>query len=412
MFQIAVIGGGASGMMAAINAHKKDSKVTLFEANDRVGKKILSTGNGKCNFTNEFISKDCYNGGDIDFIMNAINKFDRDSNVDFFRKLGMFSTIKKGGYYPYSGQANTVLDCLRNELGYRGVSVLTESKVTKIKKLDNGFQVFASVNDKKKEFTFDKVIVCIGSVAGLRGAKEEDHYSLLKNFELDFVPVVPSLVQLRCSDPFLKALSGVRFDGSVVLCVDGKVVASESGEVQLTDYGVSGIPTFQLSRFAGYALRDGKKPIVYLDFLPDISEEELTEIILHRQVRNTLQTAEEFFLGICNKKIMLQVMKIAGIKQATEACLINEKSKIKLAKLLKSLPLHVEGTNGFEQAQVCAGGLSLSEINENMMVKKIPGLYVAGEALDVDGRCGGYNLQWAFTSGYLAGINASLTKDN
>lgn len=395
-------------MMAAITAHDKSSKVTLFEANDRVGKKLLATGNGKCNFTNEKLNKNCYNGGDRKFIMNVINRFDPDNLVDFFCGLGVFSTVKRDGYYyPYSGQASTILDCLRNELSYRGVNVITEATVKEIKKSSKGYTLSVLADGKKKTFDFDSVIIAIGSIAGLKNKSQDEHYKLINSLDLDFVPVVPSLVQLKCSESFLKALSGVRFDGSISLLLNGKVVAKENGEIQLTDYGVSGIPTFQLSRIASYELADNNKPEVSLDFLPDISEEELTQLIMYRPVRNTEQTAEEYFLGITNKKVILQVMKMAGIKSSTAACLINKQSKAKVVKLLKDMRLHVEDTNGFENAQVCAGGVDLLELNEGMMLKKWPGIFVVGEACDVDGRCGGYNLQWAFSSGYIAGTFAS-----
>ena len=408
MKKIAVIGGGASGMMAAITAHDKSSKVTLFEANDRVGKKLLATGNGKCNFTNDKLNKNCYNGGDRKFIMNVINRFDSDNLVDFFCGLGVFSTVKRDGYYyPYSGQASTILDCLRNELSYRGVTLVTDATVKEIKKSTKGYSLSVLVEGKKKTFDFDSVIIAIGSIAGLKGKNKEEHYDILKSLDLDFVPVVPSLVQLRCTEGFIKAISGVRFDGRISLLMNGNTLASEIGEVQLTDYGVSGIPTFQLSRIASYELSNGNELEISLDFLPDISEEELMQLIMYRPVRNTEQTAEEYFLGITNKKVILQVMKMAGIKSTTAACLINKQSKAKVVKLLKDMRLHVEDTNGFENAQVCAGGVDLSELNEGMMLKKWPGLYVVGEACDVDGRCGGYNLQWAFSSGYIAGTFAS-----
>lgn len=408
MKKIAVIGGGASGMMAAITAHDKSSKVTLFEANDRVGKKLLATGNGKCNFTNDKLNKNCYNGGDRKFIMNVINRFSTENLVDFFCSLGVFSTVKRDGYYyPYSGQASTILDCLRNELSYRGVNVFTQANVKEIKKSVKGYTLSVMVAGKKQTFDFDSVIIAIGSIAGIKGKSKEEHYKLLKGLNLDFVPVVPSLVQLKCSESYLKALSGVRFDGSISLIVNGKTVAKENGEIQLTDYGVSGIPTFQLSRIASYELNNNNKPEISLDFLPDISEEELTQLIMYRPVRNTEQTAEEYFLGITNKKVILQVMKMAGIKSATAACLVNKQSKAKVVKLLKDMRLHVEDTNGFENAQVCAGGVDLSELNDELMLKKWPGLYVVGEACDVDGRCGGYNLQWAFSSGFIAGTFAS-----
>lgn len=407
MKQIAVIGGGASGMIAAIAAHGKNAKVTLFEASDRVGKKILVTGNGKCNFTNEYIAKDCYNGSDVDYIMNVLGRFGRDRLVDFFRNLGMFATVKRGGYYPYSGQASTVLDCLRNELSFKGITVKTGVCVNGISHTPKGYILDLTEEGKKKKSScYDKVIVSIGSIAGQRGAKADKHYSLLKDLGIKLNPVVPALVQLTCEEEYIKALSGVRFDGTVVLCKGDKVLATESGEVQLTDYGISGIPTFQLSRIAAYELLKGGTLTAFLDFLPDISKEELIQILLFRQVKNTEQTVEEYFLGITNKKVEMLVLKLLGIKPTSNACLINDGVKTAFAEVLKGFKLHINGTKGYENAQICAGGVDLSELNENLELVNHPGIYVTGEALDVDGRCGGYNLQWAFASGYLAGSHA------
>ena len=407
MKQIAVIGGGASGMIAAIAAHGKNAKVTLFESSDRVGQKILVTGNGKCNFTNEYIGKDCYNGSDSEFIMNALNRFGRDKLVDFFRNLGMFATVKRGGYYPYSGQASTVLDCLRNELSFKGINVRTNASVKCISNTGDGYVLEITEEGKNKKASYyDDVIISIGSVAGVRGAKVDRHYSLLSDLNLKINPVVPALVQLTCKEDYIKALSGVRFDGTVILCKNDKVLATESGEIQLTDYGISGIPTFQLSRIAAYELLEGGELTAFLDFLPDISKEELIQILLFRQVKNTEQTAEEYFLGITNKKVEMLVLKLLGIKPSSNACLINDKVKTAFAELLKGFKLHINGTKGYENAQICAGGVDLSEITENFELVNHPGIYVTGEALDVDGRCGGYNLQWAFASGYIAGSHA------
>jgi len=406
MKRIAVVGGGASGMMAAIAAKNNNTEVTLFELNDRVGKKILATGNGKCNYSNTNIDSSCYNGSNVEFAIKVINKFDREALQDFFLSLGVLSTIKRNGLYPLSGQANTILDSLRNELSYLGVKVITDACITDVKKTDDAFLLSGLVKERKTNFDFDSVILSFGSIASLRGRDIRNHYQILYKLGLDIIEPVPALVQLRCFDGCLKAMAGVRFDGCITVLDNGKALYSEKGEIQLTDYGVSGIPTFQLSGKTGSLINKGKKLQISLDFLPDISKESLGKNILCRKVRSNDQSCEDFFMGLTNKKIILQVMKQAKIKASDLASSLDEKKKRKVAELLKDFRLNIDKSNGFENAQVCAGGLSLDLVNEDLMVSSIPGLYVTGELLDVDGRCGGYNLQWAFSSGYVAGLAA------
>lgn len=221
------------------------------------------------------------------------------------------------------------------------------------------------------------------------------------------VPVVPSLVQLRCQEDYMKAVAGVRLDGEITLYIDGKEACRERGEVRLTDYGVSGIPVFQLSRYASYALSEKRKVKVCLNSLPDFTEESYQQFQKERKLQNTEQTAEEYFLGICNKKLMLLFLKLSGIKPTEMMQEVSKEKREKVFALLRNLLLTVTATNPFGQAQVCAGGLSMEAVDEHLQVCNFPGLYVTGELLDVDGRCGGYNLQWAFAGGYTAGQHAA-----
>ena len=262
---------------------------------------------------------------------------------------------------------------------------------------------------KTKYFEADSVIFACGSLAGTpaKRLKGKNAYDLLSSMNLPMVKHVPALVQLKCQEEYMKSVAGVRVDGEVTLYIDGEKICRERGEVQLTDYGVSGIPVFQLSRYASYGLAENKNVQVELNVLPGFSGEEYKKFIAARSVLNDAQTAEEYFLGICNKKLLMLFMKLSGIKATERIIDVPGDCKDKMFGYMRSLPLKVIGTNSFEQAQVCAGGLSMDAVDENMHVIGCPGVYVTGELLDVDGRCGGYNLQWAFASGRIAGLSAA-----
>lgn len=403
---IAVIGGGASGMMAAITAADMGAKVTLYERNDRVGKKILSTGNGKCNFSNRQLSGEAYFGGDRKLISHVLKEFDAEDAVSFFEKAGMMVKDKNGYLYPASEQAATVLDVLRMQLTIKGVRVCCQCKVSKIvpdKKTNS-----IVVKTDKTEEKYDSVVLSCGGSAAPKTGSDGAGCRLAKDMGHTIKPVVPALVQLRCREEYLKAVSGVRAEASVSLLVEGKVVASERGELQLTDYGVSGIVVFQLSRIAAYALQDKKRVSVYIDLLPDISEKDL-KLFEDNRLKNLTQnrTVEEFFTGMLNKKLMLLFCKLAGLK-TTELVKDADRQKVdKAFKLCKHFPLTLCGTNPLDNAQISAGGVSLTEVTEELESKLHKGVYFAGEMLDVDGKCGGYNLQWAWSSGYVAGKAAA-----
>lgn len=411
---IAIVGGGASGMMAAICAAQKGAEVCIYEKNDRIGKKILATGNGKCNFTNLFLDDSCYRGGGKSKVKEILTKFSTQDCIYFFQSLGMLTKEKNGYLYPASQQASTVLDVLRMRLSFLGVKVVTDCEITKLQAKEGGYMLSAFHEGKREEYWANRVIVSAGSFAGVMSKKPvkgtEGPYRLLTDLKLPLVKVVPSLVQLRCQETYMKTVAGVRLDGEVVLYIDGREFCKERGEVQLTDYGVSGIPVFQLSRYAAYALSEKKSVTVHLNSLPDFTGEEYQRFQTARRIQNKRQTAEEYFLGICNKKLMLLCLKLSGIKPEEKISTVSEEKRKHMFSLLQDLPLTVVAVNPFGQAQVCAGGLSMEAVDEHLQVYKLPGLYVTGELLDVDGRCGGYNLQWAFASGYVAGSHASEQK--
>ncbi len=403
MKRIAIIGGGAAGIMAAITAARNGGKVTIFEKNDRIGKKILATGNGKCNLGNLQLSAAEYYGSDRERIGELLQGFDTAETIRFFNSLGLLLKEKNGYLYPLCEQAAVVLDTLRFELQSLQVEVVTQAPVSKIQTVKKGFAVFYPEGNR----TFDHVILTVGGKAAPKTGTDGSSYALAKQLGHTLVPQVPALVQMKCKEDYMKAVSGVRTEAGIRLFVDGSCVAEEVGELQLTDYGVSGIPVFQLSRIANYALLQGKKVKVHMDLLPGMNGDALEQMKQNRQLLLAHRNAEEFFAGTLNKKIIALFLRLAGIKPNDSMTGVSERQLQKVYALMKDWELEIVAHNGFENAQVTAGGVPLWEVKDTMESCQTPGLFLAGEVLDVDGKCGGYNLQWAWCSGYLAGTAAS-----
>lgn len=403
--RIAVIGGGAAGMMAAITAAEMGAQVTIYERNDRVGKKLLSTGNGKCNFSNTDMQLSHYFSSDIQAVWEILKQFDNQEVLRFFHSAGMMTKEKRGGLYPAAEQASVVLDILRLQLEKRAIEVRTESKVQKLRTLsENGVEVVTEKGQKK----YDSVILACGSKAAPKTGSDGSGYALAESLGHSLIPVVPALVQLICGEAQLKSVAGVRAEAEITLIVDKTEVAKERGELQLTDYGISGIVVFQLSRIAAYALLEKKNVTAYINFLPEFSEESYERWITERKTsQKRAKTVEGFFTGMLHKKLMLYFMKLAGLRPTEEYAKASGHGIDKVFSLCRHFPLSVTGCNSFDHAQVCAGGIPLSEVSTELESLKQKGIYFAGEILDVDGKCGGYNLQWAWASGYVAGKSAA-----
>lgn len=403
--KIAVIGGGAAGMMAAITAASASAKnhVVIYEGNERVGKKILMTGNGKCNFSNLHLNPTCYHGSGAETALSLFEQFGPRETVTFFQGLGMLVKEKNGYLYPASEQASTVLDVLRMQIKDMQIEVETSVKIQSIQQGKDGRFLLTA---KDKTYRADKVILASGGKAAAKTGSDGSGFLIAHSLGHHIADCVPALVQLRCGQEYMKAVAGVRCDANVSLRIDGKQAGSERGELQFTEYGISGIVVFQLSRTAAYACKQKKNVAVVLDLLPDYDEEAVEGLKAQRKLLFSGRTAEEMFIGILHKKLMLQLLKLAGIKAGQPAEEISKESIDTFFRLCKEWELTVTGPNSFEQAQVCAGGIDMKEVTVHLESKKVKGLYFAGEVLDVDGKCGGYNLQWAWTSGYIAGKNA------
>lgn len=412
--QIGVVGGGASGLMAAITAAGEGAFVTLLESGERVGRKILSTGNGKCNLGNLQLGAEEYYGSSREWLEDCLSRFDSQDTIRFFGRLGLLLKEKNGYLYPLAEQASAVLDVLRAELRAGGVRLVTDCRVQEVLRTDRGGKEGFVVCAADRSFYFDKVILACGSQAAPKTGSDGSGYRLAKALGHKIVPVVPALVQLRCEEAYLREVAGVRAE-AVLRVLPGKGSGTgeeirERGELQLTDYGISGIPVFQLSRRVNYLLREAgehSRVEIAVDFLPDYDQETYAGLREGRRLLQTDRTVEEYFTGMLNKKLMLLFIKLAGLRRDTPVAEADEAKLARVFALCRDWRLHVTGSNSFDNAQVCAGGVDTAQVSRDMESLLVPGLYFAGELLDVDGRCGGYNLHWAWCSGYLAGRSAA-----
>ncbi len=392
-------------MMAAITAAQCGAQVTIFEKNERLGKKILATGNGKCNYSNRDFCMDYYYGTYRDMLPQIFGQFSVMDTVSFFQEAGMLSKERNGYLYPLSEQASTVLDILRLKIKRLGVRAEVSTEVKSLKKSGKDGMFVIETEGKTEKF-HSAVLACGGCAAPKTGSDGSGH-RLAVGMGHHLIDMVPALVQLKCREDLFKTAAGVRCDALLRLGSDTAPVQEERGEVQFTDYGISGIPVFQLSRTAAYMLREKKEVPVYIDFFPDCKDEEYEKLCRMRIDDSKGKSAEEFLLGMTNKKINMAMLKLRGIKPSEESDRIGKEALKELLYSYRRLCVHATGTNSFENAQVSAGGVDMREVTPQMESSLVSGLYFAGELLDVDGRCGGYNLQWAWTSGYIAGKNAS-----
>ena len=408
--KVAVIGGGASGMMAAIEAAGQGAEVTIYE-HMRLGKKILATGNGKCNLGNMHMTPECFFSHNMERVNNCLKRFGIAETITFFEDMGLCIKEKNGYLYPLSEQAAVVQQVLEAQVKRLDISVITECKVQEIQTMEKqrpGRRVLL-MTENGKEF-YDAVILACGSKAAPKTGSDGSGYTFAKQLGHKLLPVLPSLVQLKCSDSFCKSIAGIRCDANIHIYDRTqdreKLLCQEQGELQLTDYGISGIPVFQLSGLVNRYLYDNKKAalVAKIDFLPQMSNEEFRNFVQKRmKLIKEDRTVEEFFLGILNQKLMQLFMKLVGLSPQAPVSKVSKEKLQQVFSLCKCLEMHITGSNGFENAQVCTGGVDLNEVTDDLESIYSENVYFVGELLDVDGRCGGYNLQWAWTSGYIAG---------
>ena len=385
--RVIVVGGGASGLMAAVTAAKKGAAVTVLEQNEKPGKKICATGNGKCNFTNIQEQPDAYRSENPGFEQDVLDQFSVEDTVRFFTRLGIYPVNKNNGYlYPHSGQAASVAEVLCMEARSLGVKIKTNERVKQVSRENNSWKIYT----ESWNYEGDAVILANGSKASAISGSDGSGYEIAAALGHKIIEPLPALTALKCKNTGFSGWAGVRTEGKVTLFVDGKKITEETGELQLTDYGISGIPVFQISRYGIRALNQGRNVTLNLNFLPEFSREQLTEFLETRRKNCPYKGKKEFLTGLFPDKLAKVLL-----------------SAKELEKAINCYPLKVTGYQPFEQAQVCSGGVDTTEVHSSTLEsKRNQGLYFTGELLDIDGKCGGYNLQWAWSSGYVAGMNA------
>lgn len=404
LLDVIVIGAGASGMMAAITAARRGKSVAILERMNKPGKKILATGNGKCNFTNNNMDTSCFHGN-IHLIQSVLDRFSKEDALSFFHEIGIWPKEKNGYYYPNSGQAASVAEALKHELDRLQVPVYLEQEVLDLFPDKYGFWI----KTVQTSYTCRNVIIASGLLAAPKLGSDGSMFSLIKELGHRFVPVLPALCGFYAKGMQFSKVAGVRCDANLTLKIDGNTAATEQGELQLADYGISGIPVFQISSPAVRALYEKKSVTVVIDFLPDISLETLnTEFAMRIGKCETDENADRLLRGLLNQKLIPVLLKHAGIRSDEPLKNISLEKLERLSAGIHDYPVTLEKVRDFEFAQVCTGGIRTEEINEKTLESRLlSGLYFAGEILDVDGICGGYNLQWAWSSGYVAGCSVS-----
>ena len=401
MQDVAVIGGGASGLVAAISAARNGARVTVLERADRVGKKLLATGNGRCNFTNINASERNYHGAHPAFVSEVVHAFWVEETLQFFEELGILARVEEEGkIYPYSGQASAVLDVLRMEAERVGVQVRCGFEARLIQPGRKGFCIESY--DRQKVFA-DKVIVAAGGKASPNLGSNGSGYPMLERLGHRVTALYPALVQIKTDPEYVKGLKGIKFNGTAVFYVHGTEAARETGEILFTEYGLSGPPIFKLSRLASVH----KDCEIVLDLMPEYDREQILALLKARKTPK--KTLETYLVGMLHKKLALLLLKSCGLAPLSRASdTLSDAALSKIAAQIKGWRFHVRGTMSWNNAQVTAGGIDVRDVDAKTFESKlVRGLYITGELLDIDGDCGGYNLQWAWSSGFLAGAAAA-----
>jgi len=401
--EIAVIGGGASGLMAAITAKKSGKEVVILERKDRILKKVLITGNGRCNITNVNANISNYFGKNISSVENILNRFTPQDTMDFFNGLGIVcNEEKRGKVYPLSGQASSVVDALRFEAEKLGIKIETEFYVRKIEK--DGFK-FKIYSEDRKKIEAGRVILAAGGQSYPELGSNGSGFELAKELGHSVTKLSPSIVQLKTEKNQVKGLQGIKTDVAVTAYGDNKKICTYDGELLFTDYGISGNVVFNIS----FVMPLYKDVEFEIDFMEKFDYNELYEMLKERKKIMSHLTMENYFNGMINKKLGQFLSKVSGIEKLSKPVKdLNDSEIRKLCTVLKKYRIKILETTGFKNAQVTAGGVSLDEVNtETLESKIVKGLYFSGEVLDVYGECGGFNLQWAWASGYIAGENSA-----
>lgn len=395
---VIIIGGGAAGLCAAVAVKQKNPalSVRLLEALPRVGKKLAATGNGRCNITNKNIIKERYHGKNTDFAVYALSRFRGKKTEEFFHSIGVDFVFEEDKGYPASLQAASVVDCLRFAAEESGVIICTETKVTNIQLSGGLYKVIAG----NLNFLTKNVIIAAGLLSGGdRLGSDGQMLAILKKAGFKTVKAYPAIVQLKTEPEIVRQLKGVKVNSLVSLKSDNKLLRQEYGEVLFCDYGLSGPPILQVS---GAAVK-AQKALISLDLIPEKSLEALTNELCERIKLLKSRSTDEFFTGIMNKRLGQVIIKSAGYRLNTPVSSLDDSSAKKIASFIKDFRFNITGNTGFINSQVTSGGLDTEQFDpKTMMSRDYKGLYAIGEILDIDGDCGGFNLQWAWSSALCA----------
>lgn len=406
MSTVAVIGGGPAGMTAAIFAAENGSEVTIFEKNEALGRKLLLTGNGKCNYSNDNINSDFYNFDKNDVCNRIIEEFSSKDLEGFFYNLGMLSYDKNGLKYPLSNSASGVLNSLENKIFSLGIELCTRTEVTDIIKTENGFTVVGS----GEYYDFDKVILTTGGKALPRSGSNGSGYKFARNMGLNVLYTYPGLVPLYTAETIPNSLAKVRCKALIKGYVNNNYIGEEKGELQFTDCGLSGIAIFQLSRYLSKPLEQKADCYVTVNLFPEFDLQGLKSFFVNASNYNKNTSFYDLVNQSVPKALAEYIFKVSSIDSFGYHKSIFEYSDEAAERVLNNmlcLKFNITSHMGYDKAQVTIGGIDRSEFNSDMESVKVPGLFMAGEVVDVDGYCGGYNLHWAFASGRKAGIKAS-----
>lgn len=383
-YKIAVIGGGFSGLICAIKLNEIfNGQVTLLERNDRLCKKVASTGNGRGNISNKIVNESFYHG-DVALVKTCLKRYSNDSLIDFFKDCGLLTVEENGRIYPSSMQASSVCDVLRLKAQYENLDVKLQYFVTEIKREKSGYMI-------NNEIFCEKIVVCVGGKSMKNFGTDGNLIPILKGLGEEFTELYPSLVQLKTQTDKIKGLKGIKQQANASLYDGNKLLKTFSGDVLFTDYGVSGDCIFRLSSY----LENAKNPVLKLEFIPEISFQDLKNFLIEKSKLNYCKN-QDLLTGVVNNRLGLTMLKNAKLNALDHA---NEKSCLALLSQVKDFKLAVQGTLGFDYSQVTHGGVKTENVEQTDLQSKInKNLYYCGEILNVDGDCGGYNLQWAYTS--------------
>lgn len=418
---VAVIGAGASGCMAAVSAAMSGAEVLLIEANDKICRKIYATGNGRCNLTNLNMNSDCYHVGGREDLSAFFERFSVRDHMEFWESRGIRLHDRQGYVYPGTDQASTIAEAFEKILRDFSVQIVLQERVNEVSLSAEGSgregrgrqhkglegRLFRLKTQTGKVYSARSVILAGGGLAGPQYGCGQEMYRIAGSLGHSVIKPLPALVQLLSGEKALKAASGVRCGAKIALLCGGKQVCEESGELQMTDKGISGIPVFQLSAAAGRALDEGQEVSAVIDFVPEMNEENWRREVIRRLSEDRNCMLSVFYLGLVNKKILDLVLRRRGLQAEKKASGLSREVLAGIMDDMRAFPIRIMETGTFSQAQVTSGGVPLSETDRDLQSKIQPGLYLAGELLDVDGLCGGYNLQWAMTSGWIAGQSAA-----